>query len=113
MAFKDINKKRAYQKKIAREWARKHPEKIKASREKFKKTNPEKRNAWRKVETIKIPYGQLCQRCVIREAVDRHHKDYSKPMEFEFLCKICHAQADKERKQLEQTPTNTTGGEIK
>jgi len=95
---KNREKNREYQKKIAREWARKHPEKIKVSREKFKRANPEKRSAWRKVERIKIPYAQLCQRCAIREAVDRHHKNYSKPKEFEFLCKICHAQADKERR---------------
>lgn len=32
----------------------------------------------------------LCENCNINLAVDRHHKDYNKPLEVILLCKKCH-----------------------
>lgn len=39
---------------------------------------------------INIPEGQLCERCKENKAVQRHHEDYSKPLEVKFLCNKCH-----------------------
>jgi hypothetical protein len=46
-----------------------------------------KRIAQRK---IKIPKNQVCERCNEMLAVDRHHKNYKKPLEVKFLCRSCH-----------------------
>ena len=46
----------------------------------------------------------VCQRCGSTKRVERHHEDYSKPLEFEELCRIpCHRQADAARQALEVT----------
>ncbi len=42
------------------------------------------------LKLIKIPKGQMCQDCKSKFAIDRHHPDYSKPLEVEFLCRSCH-----------------------
>ena len=39
---------------------------------------------------IQMPKGQICQSCNIREAKDKHHKDYSKPLDIIFVCRECH-----------------------
>lgn len=62
--------------------------------DKKNKFNPEKRR--RKVvntiaqRNVKIPKGQICEDCNISSATERHHKDYSKPLEVRFLCRNCH-----------------------
>ena len=48
---------------------------------------------------IKIPKGQLCERCNKDLAVERHHEDYNKPLEVVFMCKLCHAQLHNEYSQ--------------
>lgn len=43
-----------------------------------------------------------CQRCEKATArLDRHHPDYRKPLEIEWLCKKCHVVADRLRRELE------------
>jgi len=37
-----------------------------------------------------IPLGGLCENCNINKADQRHHPDYSKPLEVILLCKKCH-----------------------
>jgi len=39
---------------------------------------------------IDIPEGQLCEKCNISFATQRHHPDYSKPLKIMFLCASCH-----------------------
>ena len=61
------------------------------ARNKWNERNPEKRLAQiRAYDNIKIPKGQLCQICNKNKAVERHHEDYSKPLEIMFLCFDCH-----------------------
>ncbi len=50
---------------------------------------------------IKIPEGKLCERCNTNKATQRHHEDYSKPLEVELVCRNCHGEADRERRQRE------------
>jgi len=47
---------------------------------------------------IKIPKGQLCQICNKNLTTDRHHEDYNKPLEVEFLCQECHTKKNNERR---------------
>jgi len=61
--------------KNIKEWDKKHP--------KIKK-------AHNKSRYIKIPKGKMCEECGKRLAVEKHHKDYDKPLEVVFLCLECH-----------------------
>ena len=47
---------------------------------------------------IKILKNQLCEHCKKEKATDRHHEDYSKPLEIIFLCKKCHTKLHKKLK---------------
>jgi hypothetical protein len=52
--------------------------------------NPEKEKARRQAfDNIDIPEGQLCEECHISLATERHHPDYTKPLEVKFLCTRC------------------------
>ncbi len=45
---------------------------------------------------IKIPKAQICQKKGCKNlAIQKHHRDYSKPLEVMFLCKDCHIVEDK------------------
>lgn len=51
---------------------------------------------------IKIPVDQLCEKCKINKAIEKHHEDYNKPLEVKFLCRVCHNKMPKKRiKRLE------------
>lgn len=78
-----------------RKWRKENPEKYskleKENKTIYSKRHPEKVKARNKsAYHIKIPQGQLCQRCNKELAVERHHRDYSKPLEVEFFCRKCH-----------------------
>lgn len=81
----------------SREWARRHPEQVKA------------RNTLR----YALVKGELtrpdaCERCGRHEdpgldgrpGIEAHHADYDKPLEVEWLCRLCHATADEERRMV-------------
>ena len=56
----------------------------------YKKKHPEKVRA-RDIAKyrIKIPQGQICVLCNKNIATDRHHDDYSKPLDVKFVCRSC------------------------
>lgn len=62
----------------------------KRARRKHYKLYPEKFRARKKSCKIKIPLGKLCEICKKELAIHKHHPDYSKPLEVEFLCRKCH-----------------------
>ncbi len=67
----------------------------------YRQENPEKVKAQNYAKNhIAIPSGQLCQRCNKKPAIQKHHEDYSKPAEVDFLCRPCHIIRDKERREL-------------
>lgn len=48
---------------------------------------------------IPIPDGQICQVLYCNKpAIQRHHEDYSKPMEVIFVCRECHGELDRQRR---------------
>ena len=87
-----------------RKWEKKNPEKVKANQKKWKKENKGYHNEYNKKyngspqvkarnmanNKIKIPKGMLCQNCHLVPAVEKHHPDYSKPLDILFVCKKCH-----------------------
>lgn len=58
-----------------------------------------KRNARQKVRdhilSGKIKKPEKCEHCKLNNKLEAHHKDYSKPLEVEWVCKSCHVKADK------------------
>lgn len=40
-----------------------------------------------------------CELCGRTKVLERHHPDYDKPLEIQWLCKKCHCLADKQRKE--------------
>jgi hypothetical protein len=63
-----------------------------ASRKAFvewKKDNPEKYRSWA-VAVRLIPLKPNCEICSSIENLQRHHKDYGKPLEVLTLCRDCH-----------------------
>ncbi len=45
---------------------------------------------------------ETCQMCGLGKRLERHHPDYGLPLLIMWLCKPCHAIADKQRRQKEQ-----------
>jgi hypothetical protein len=37
-----------------------------------------------------IPLKEVCEECGNKEQLERHHPDYSKPLEIITLCRKCH-----------------------
>lgn len=49
---------------------------------------------------IKIPIGYICDLCKNDFAIQRHHEDYSKPLEVQLLCKNCHDKKNRKYKEV-------------
>jgi hypothetical protein len=74
-------------------WRKKSKAKLgsKALKEKsdWKKANPAKCRAWEAVKRL-VPLKDACEICGGNQDLERHHKDYGKPLEVMTLCRICH-----------------------
>ena len=44
---------------------------------------------------IKIPNDKICEMCGINKATDRHHPDYYKPLEIQFICHQCNCKLER------------------
>jgi hypothetical protein len=80
----------ALRKRISEAWSERHPEKRAAQH----KAN----NA---VRDGHLDRQLLCEGCGLDRKLSKHHHDYSKPLVVVWLCKPCHAIADKLRRRLE------------
>ncbi len=85
-------------------WRKENPEKYKILNDECKKIYakkyPEKVKARNQsAYHIKIPEGELCQICNKELAVERHHQDYSQPLDVLFLCRKCHKVIHRELKE--------------
>ena|SRR3990167_2989851 len=95
-----------YNAKAQKRYHKKYPERIREVHRKWREKNREHFNelmlknkkkyelkwkarslAWNK---IKIPLNTLCSICHKNYAKERHHPDYSKPLDVLFVCKKCH-----------------------
>lgn len=72
--------------RVTREWRRLHRDRLKAH------------NA---AARARISAPVLCEGCGLPKRLEKHHPDYSKPLLVLWLCKPCHAIADKIRRKLE------------
>lgn len=74
--------------RVGEAWRKEHPER--------KRSHTKLRRAVLAGVVVKVV---ACQRCgAVPKRIEAHHADYSKPLDVEWLCKPCHAQADKERR---------------
>ena len=76
--------------RVTKEWRAKHPERAKAQQVAG--------NAVRDGKLVKPDY---CEGCGLPARIEKHHPDYSKPLLVMWLCKVCHAIADKVRRKME------------
>lgn len=54
------------------------------------KKYPQKFSArWKACKSIVIPKDKLCEICNNKPAIQREHRDYSKPLEVQFVCASC------------------------
>ena len=76
------------------EWRKKNPEKLKKRVREWKRNNPLKAKAhqyvlWAvRLNVLKKPLE--CQVCGLNKKLEAHHKDYEKPLEVLWVCKLCH-----------------------
>jgi len=93
-----------YQKKLAqtdsekerkREWRENNKEYHNEYVKEDRKKHPLHHKARALANKIPIPKGTMCVNCKKELAVERHHKDYDKPLEFELVCLPCHKIFDK------------------
>jgi hypothetical protein len=76
--------------RVTKEWRRRHPMAAKAQA---------KHN--RLVRDGRIGRAPKCEACGLIKPLNAHHPDYSKPLLVVWLCKPCHAIADKVRRKVE------------
>ena len=67
---------------------------------KYRTTHPIQINSRRIANKIKIKMP--CYFCKSTYKIEKHHPDYSKPMEIVFLCKVCHSKIHAEAKKKKQ-----------
>lgn len=73
--------------RVTREWRRAHRDRLKAH-------NKAARTRMEKPET--------CEGCGLSKRLEKHHPDYAQPLLVVWLCKPCHAIADKIRRKTEK-----------
>lgn len=57
----------------------------------------------------RIEKPDVCSRCTSTVFIEGHHKDYSKPLDVDWLCKKCHRIADKERRENDRNQGSWLG----
>lgn len=62
---------------------------------------PERTRAHSQAERVHVKAPTVCEGCALQRRLERHHPDYSKPLLVIWLCKPCHAIADKIRRRME------------
>jgi len=77
-----------------KEWQREHPEFHREYQKTYAQRHPEIIKA-QDLAKYHIPLGLKCKSCGSTENLERHHPDYSKPLEIITLCRICHNKLDR------------------
>ena len=74
-----------------KKYAQDNKEQRKQISQKHRKANPQKVKARALANYyIQIPANKMCVECGINPAIERHHKDYSKPLAVQLVCNPCH-----------------------
>lgn len=98
--------------KLSLEWVSKNRERHLENCRKWKKANRHTENArsllHKAIRRGKIVRPNRCDKCKKECTPDAHHTDYLKPLEVQWLCKICHAQAHGKLKDLLEQPVSST-----
>lgn len=80
--------------KRQRDWNRKNPERLRERQNRYDKQYPEKKLARQSVMwAIRLGYMKKpdkCESCQKEIKVEAHHKDYKRPLEVEWFCRLCH-----------------------
>lgn len=76
--------------RVKKAWRRRHPERATAEQQ-----------AERAERSGALTAPTLCEGCGLEVRLEKHHHDYSRPLLVVWLCKPCHAIADKLRRRLE------------
>ena len=91
--YREFDRNRFHNDKKRREY---HYDRVKQMNKKY----PEKRRA-RNISSRALISGKIvkmpCQSCG-KEGEEMHHKDYSKPLDVVWFCRLCHAKWHKENK---------------
>lgn len=82
--------RKALRQRVVEAWSLEHPERRKAIH-----------TANNAVRDGKLKRETSCQGCGLPKRLEKHHPDYSKPLLVVWLCKTCHAIADKIRRATE------------
>jgi len=101
--LKNIDRVRAYDRgrgyrrnnpETVRKWREANKAKINEKQRAYRRGNPEKYRARTAVGNAlrdgKLTKPDRCQRCGEARPVEGHHHDYSKPVEVEWICRLCH-----------------------
>ncbi len=96
IAQKEFHKKNPnYSKEHRKKWRKENPEKYQEQRKRWReknKDNPSEKikASSRRKANYKIELKEKCEICEVNKAIERHHNDYSKPLETISVCKSCH-----------------------
>lgn len=92
----NIERYRERERQRVRDWTR-----TTATTRAWRERYPERRRAHVKAIRTHTEPPPICERCHLPKRLERHHPDYDQPKLIQWLCKPCHAQADKERRAQE------------
>lgn len=76
---------------VCRKWRAAHPDRARAHHQSSNALRSGRLN----------PKPECCEGCGLPKRLEKHHPDYAKPLFVVWLCKPCHAIADKIRRRLE------------
>lgn len=83
--------------KLASEWVKKNKDRHRKNCKEWKNRNRLKTNAHsliaKHLVREKLERPTQCEKCMTQCKPEAHHEDYNKPLDVQWLCRICHAQA--------------------
>jgi hypothetical protein len=99
-----------YYVKQAKKHYQKNPQVVILGGKRWRQANLEKSNAGFAARRSKVPLKDYCEKCHVTGVyLERHHEDYSKPLEFLTLCRKCHRGIHRELKAKGKTLPSIKG----
>jgi len=93
---------RAYHREYSRKYNENHVDQNREYNRRWRESNPDKYRARvafaMAINNKSIKRVDVCSVCGSNYFVDAHHEDYSKPLEVQWLCRLCHRKADRARR---------------